>query len=281
MDHDEVVRRMNFLKKAIIISILLLLAIIWILPVYVMFTTSLKSLAEVSKGEYLAFPLKLRVENWTQAYKVLKNPLKNSFLVSIGATFITVLIGSWSGYALARFNFKGKNKLFFMIAIVTFIPYQIFLIPLTQLIVNLGLFNTLWGMILAYVILNSPMAILITSLFFRTIPKELQEAAALDGCGPINFYFKILLPLSLSGLTSAAVLSFVNIWNEFIIALSLSRDPTTRLAIPVVAGLKGSYVAQWNMLMAGAAIVSIPGILVLIFFGKFFVKGLIAGAIKE
>lgn len=281
MDYEKVVGRMNFLQKTVIIFILIFLVIIWVLPVYVMFTTSLKSLAEVSKGEYLTFPLEFKTENWLQAYRVLKNSLKNSFLVSMGATFIVVFIGSWSGYALARFNFKGRNGLFFMIAIATFIPYQIFLIPLTQLIVKLGLFNTLYGMILAYVILNSPMAILIISLFFRTIPKELQEAAALDGCSPIKFYFKILLPLSLSGLTSAAVLSFVNIWNEFILALSLSRDPTTRLAIPVVAGLKGSYVAQWNMLMAGAAIVSIPGILVLVFLGKFFVKGLITGAIKE
>lgn len=281
MDYEKVVGRMNFLQKTIIIFILIFLVIIWVLPVYVMFTTSFKSLAEISKGEYLTFPLEFKTENWLKAYRVLKNSLKNSFLVSMGATFIIVFIGSWSGYALARFNFKGRNGLFFMIAIATFIPYQIFLIPLTQLIVKLGLFNTLYGMILAYVILNSPMATLIISLFFRTIPKELQEAAALDGCSPIKFYFKILLPLSLSGLTSAAVLSFVNIWNEFILALSLSRDPTTRLAIPVVAGLKGSYVAQWNMLMAGAAIVSIPGILVLVFLGKFFVKGLIAGAIKE
>ncbi|PLV60044.1 carbohydrate ABC transporter permease [Thermotoga sp. KOL6] len=272
---------MNILKNAVIIVIIVFLAIAWILPVYVMFTTSFKTLAEVSTGHYLSFPTRFQFENWKQAFNILKLPLKNSFIVSLCATFITVFIGSWSGYALARFKFKGRNGLFFMIAIVTFLPYQIFLIPLTRLIVSLGLFNTLSGMILSYVILNTPMATLITSLFFRTIPKELQEAAFLDGCGPVIFYFKILIPISVSGLMSAAVLSFVNIWNEFIIALSLSRDPTTRLAIPVVAGLKGSYVAQWNMLMAGAAIVSIPGILVLLFFGKFFIKGLIAGAMKE
>jgi glucose/mannose transport system permease protein len=97
----------------------------------------------------------------------------------------------------------------------------------------------------------------------------------------VRFFFNILLPTSFAGIISAAVLTFTNIWNEFIIALSLSRDPTTRLAIPMLAGLKGSYVAQWNTLMAGASIVSIPGLLVLIFLGRFFISGLVEGAIKE
>jgi len=267
--------------KVIALIVILFLIVVWILPVYVMFSASLKPLSEINSGNYLRPPTELRTENWVMAFNTLKNSLKNSFLVSIPATLITVFIGSWSGYALAIFKFRWKTRLFFSIAIVTFLPYQIFLIPLTRLIVDMGLFNTFAGMILAYVILNTPMAILITSLFFQTIPKELYEASSLDGCTPTRFYFSILLPISLAGITSAAVLTFTNVWNEFIIALSLSRDPTTRLAIPTLAGLKGSYVAQWNMLMAGAAIVSIPGILVLIFLGRFFIKGLTAGALKE
>lgn len=267
--------------RIIALIVVLFLVVVWILPVYVMFSASLKPLSEINSGNYLKPPTDFRTENWVMAFNTLKNSLKNSFLVSIPATLITVFIGSWSGYALAIFKFKWKTNLFFAIAIVTFLPYQIFLIPLTRLIVDMGLFNTFSGMVLAYVILNTPMAILITSLFFQTIPKELYEASALDGCTPTRFYFSILLPISLAGITSAAVLTFTNVWNEFIIALSLSRDPTTRLAIPTLAGLKGSYVAQWNMLMAGAAIVSIPGILVLVFLGRFFIKGLTAGALKE
>ena len=232
--------------RVIALIVILFLIVVWILPVYVMFSASLKPLSEINSGNYLSPPTELRTENWVMAFNTLKNSLKNSFLVSIPATFITVFIGSWSGCA-----------------------------------VDIGLFNTFAGMILAYVILNTPMAILITSLFFQTISKELYEASSLDGCTPTRFYFSILLPISLAGITSAAVLTFTNVWNEFIIALSLSRDPTTRLAIPTLAGLKGSYVAQWNMLMAGAAIVSIPGILVLIFLGRFFIKGLTAGALKE
>ena len=269
------------MKRALILAILLFLAATWLIPIYVMFSASLKSLSEIGAGNYLSLPSKPEVGNWKTAFETLKNALKNSLIVSIPATVITVFIGSWTGYAVAMFKFPGKDKLFFIIAIVTFLPYQIFLIPLTRLVVSLGLFNTFPGMITAYVILNTPMAILITSLFFQTIPKEIYEAASLDGCGAVGFYFKILLPISLAGITSAAVLTFTNVWNEFIIALSLSRDPTTRLAIPTLAGLKGSYVAQWNVLMAGAAIVSIPGILILIFLGRFFIKGLTAGAVKE
>ena len=245
-----------------------------------MFSASFKSLSEIGAGNYLLPPTRVESENWVSAFRSLKVPLRNSIVVSIPSTIIAVFIGSWTGYAIAMFKFPGKTKLFFTVAIVTFLPYQIFLIPLTRLVVSLNLFNTFAGMILAYVILNTPMAILVTTLFFQTIPKEIYEAASLDGCGPVRFYFSILLPISLAGITSAAVLTFTNVWNEFIIALSLSRDPTTRLAIPTLAGLKGSYVAQWNVLMAGAAIVSVPGILALIFLGKFFIKGLTAGAVK-
>ena len=268
------------MKKALVLTIIIFLSIVWLLPVYVMFSASFKSLAEIGAGNYLLPPTRAEVGNWLSAFRSLKTPLKNSIIVSIPATVIAVFIGSWTGYAIAMFKFPGKTRLFFIAAIVTFLPYQIFLIPLTRLIVDLNLFNTFSGMILAYVILNTPMAILVTTLFFQTIPKEIYEAASLDGCGPVRFYFNILLPISLAGITSAAVLTFTNVWNEFIIALSLSRDPTTRLAIPTLAGLKGSYVAQWNVLMAGAAIVSVPGILVLIFLGRFFIKGLTAGAVK-
>lgn len=268
-------------SKVIVIAILLLMAIIWVMPVYVMVNISLKPLSEINAGEYISPPIHADLGNWRAAFESLKLNLLNSLIVSIPTTLIVVFLGSWSGYALAMFKFPWVSKLFFVVAIPTFLPYQIFLIPLVRLTVNLGLFNNFFGMMLAYTILNLPMAILITSLFFQALPKELQEAAALDGCTPIKFYFKVLLPLSFPGLASTAVLTFTSVWNEFIVALSLSRDPTTRLAIPTLAGLKGSYIAQWNVLMAGAALVSIPGILVLIFLGKFFVKGLVAGAVKE
>ncbi len=269
------------ISKVIVITILLLMAIIWITPVYVMINISLKPLAEINAGKYITPPTHADFENWVLAFESLKLNLLNSLIVSVPTTLIVVFLGSWSGYALAMFKFPLSSKLFFIVAIPTFLPYQIFLIPLVRLTVDMGLFNNFLGMMLAYTILNLPMAILITSLFFQTLPRELQEAAALDGCTPIKFYFKILFPLSFPGLASTAVLTFTSVWNEFIVALSLSRDPTTRLAIPTLAGLKGSYIAQWNVLMAGAALVSIPGILILIFLGKFFVKGLVAGAVKE
>jgi|UniRef100_A0A7C5KCB6 glucose/mannose transport system permease protein len=267
--------------KFIITFLVIFLAIIWLMPVYLMINIAFKPISEINVGAYISPPSNPASENWLEAFEALKTSLLNSVIVSIPATLIAVFLGSWSGYAIAMYKFAGSKTLFFFIAIVTYLPYLIFLIPLVKLIVSVGLFNNLLGMIFAYVILNFPMALLITSLFFQTLPKELQEAAAVDGCPPITFYFRVLIPVSLPGLTSAAVLTFTNIWNEFIIALSLSQDPLTRLAIPTLAGLRGSYAAQWNILMAGAAIVSIPGIIVLIFLGRFFIKGLTAGAIKE
>jgi ABC-type glycerol-3-phosphate transport system permease component len=170
--------------------------------------------------------------------------------------------------------------IFFVTTVATFLPYQIVILPLTQVLVRANLFNTRPGLILAYLVLNTPMAALITSTFFQMVPVELQEAAALDGCGPVTFYWRILLPVGQLGIVSTAILIFTFIWNEFLIAQAMTQGPFNQMVTPVLAGLKGNYAQLWHIQMAGAMITSIPPLLIFIFLGRYFVAGLTAGTFK-
>ncbi len=260
-------------------TLLILLAAIWLLPLYAMLTTSLKTPREVTAREFLTLPHRPNFANYVKALNSLGRGLINSMIISLPATALAVFIGSWGGYFLSMFKFKYAQSIFFTTAIVTFLPYHIILIPFTQLMARLNLVNTYPGLILAYVILNAPTAALITSTFFSKIPKELQEAAALDGCGPVTFYWKILLPIALIGIAATAILVFTLIWNEFLLGVTLTQGSSVKPAMPVLAELKGTFVAQWHIQMAGAILTAIPPLLIFVFLGRYFVTGLIAGTL--
>jgi glucose/mannose transport system permease protein len=267
-------------KSIALYAVLILLAAAWLLPMYAMLATSLKTPREVAQGEYIMPPKNPEIGNYLTAFDVLKQGLANSVVVSVPATTLAVFLGSWAGFFLAMLKFRYSQTVFFVASIATFLPYQIVLIPFTQFMAALSLVNTRPGLILAYLILNTPMAALITATFFQMIPTELQEAAALDGCGPVTFYWRILLPVAQLGIVSTAILIFTMIWNEFLIAITLTQGPFTQMATPVLAGLKGNYAQLWHIQMAGAMITSIPPLIIFIFLGRYFVAGLMAGTLK-
>lgn len=271
---------MNRLSRLPWLTILAVLAVLWLLPLYTMLGNSLKTLREITQSEYVLPPRGFELENYIVAFRVLRHGLMNSALVSVPATILAVLLGSLGGFFLARMNFRASRSIFFLATIATFLPYQIVLIPFTQFLALLGQVNTRPGLIIAYLILNTPTAALITATFFQTVPAEVQEAAALDGCGPLTFYWRILLPVAQLGIISTAILIFTLIWNEFLIATAMTQGPFNQLATPVLAGLKGNYAQLWHIQMAGAMLTSLPPLLTFVFLGRYFVSGLMAGTLK-
>ncbi|MFB0537784.1 MAG: carbohydrate ABC transporter permease [Anaerolineae bacterium] len=270
----------KWLPKLPLLFILTVAALVWLLPMYTMVANSLKTPREISRAEYYLPPQGLELGNYVTALSILKQGLLNSVLVSVPATVIAVFLGSWAGFFLSRMRFKYSQTIFFTTTIATFLPYQVVLFPLTKLLVTLHVINTRPGLILAYLILNTPMAMLITATFFQMMPVELQEAAALDGCGPVTFYWRILLPVGRLAIISTAILIFTFIWNDFLIAMAMTQGPLAQMATPVLAGLKGNYAQVWHIQMAGAMITSIPPLLIFIFLGRYFVSGLMAGTLK-
>ncbi len=272
---------MKRLSRLPLMMILVLLALVWLLPMYTMLINSLKTQHEIGRSQYMLPPQEgLEFQNYAQAFGVLRQGLLNSVIISVPATAFAVFLGSWAAFFLAMMRFKYSQLIFFVTTVATFLPYQIVILPLTQVLVRANLFNTRPGLILAYLVLNTPMAALITSTFFQMVPVELQEAAALDGCGPVTFYWRILLPVGQLGIVSTAILIFTFIWNEFLIAQAMTQGPFNQMVTPVLAGLKGNYAQLWHIQMAGAMITSIPPLLIFIFLGRYFVAGLTAGTFK-
>jgi glucose/mannose transport system permease protein len=267
--------------KVTSIAILVVLAGIWLLPIYAMLNTSIKTPAEVAAQKFLQLPQRIMLKNYVQAFRALRVGLTNSAIITLPATFLCVFLGSLAGYYLTMFEFKQSQLVFFWIVVATFLPYQIVLIPIMTLIGTLNLLNTYTGLILIYVILNIPMGTLITATFFMKMPIAMQEAAALDGCKPLMFYWRILVPVSIPGLVSAAILVFVQIYNEFLLAIAMTRGPKVKPVMPILAELKGSQIAQWHIQMAGAVIVSVLPLLIFIVLSEYFVSGLMAGYSKE
>ena len=267
--------------RAVLFVIVILLAILWLMPVYAMVTTSLKSQAEVADQKYLAPPARPQFPNYGVAFGALENGLVNSLVITIPSTFLCLFLGALAAYYLILFKFRYSSAVFFSIVVASFLPYQVVLIPLTQLMNALRVLDTYVGLILAYMIVNTPMATLIIATFFMKSPRSFLEAAAIDGCKPWTFYRGILIPMSIPGVMSAAILVFVQVYNEFLLALALTLSPTVQPVMPTLASLRGSQVAQWQIQMAGAIIVSVVPLVVFIFLSRYFISGLMAGYSKE
>lgn len=263
--------------RQLCLVVFLLTSIFWLIPVYTLFNASLKSQLEISQQKYIVPFARPQLENYRAAFSRLRVGLRNSGIITLLATFIAVFIGTLGGYSLTKFGFRFALPIFFTIAVASFLPYHIVLIPLTRIVSFLGLLNTYAGLILSYVILNVPMACLISATFFMKVPPEFDEAAAIDGCRPLVYYLRILLPVSLPGLASTTILVFIQIYNEFILGIALTRGPSVKPVMAFLSELKGSEVAMWHLQMAGTVITAAIPVLVFAFLGRYFVAGLMAG----
>ncbi|MEM4490679.1 MAG: carbohydrate ABC transporter permease [Desulfurococcaceae archaeon] len=270
----------NYLEMAIAYGVLIFISFVWLIPLYVAVIAGFKSNIEIYTTNVLQPPSNPMISPWIEAWNSISRGFINSILISIPSTFLSVLIGIMAGYYLSRFRFKGAQLLFFSIAIASFIPYQIVLIPIVQIMSALRLMGTHLGLVLSYAILYSPWAALISAAFFMTLPKELEEAAYIDGASPLKTFFRVVVPVALPGIISTTIIVFMNIWNEFLVAVTLSTNPYVRTVQPEIANLRGTTTVSWNTLMAGSVIAILPPTLIVIALGKYFVRGLLAGALK-
>jgi len=250
------------------------------MPVYVMLVTSVKSLNEVQVSSMWALPKLLTTEGFKTAWTKMIRGVLNSILMTVPATIISCMVGSMNGYCLSKWKFKGSNTLFTLVLFGMFIPYQSVLIPLVITLQKVKLYNTIAGLILVHIIYGVPITTLIFRNYYATVPTELIEAGRIDGAGLLKTYWYIFLPVSAPAFAVVAIWQFTNIWNEFLFAVTLISDPLTQPVTVALQNLSGSMISQWNVQMAGAIIASAPTLLVYIILGRFFISGLMAGAVK-
>jgi len=272
--------------KLLAITILVSLTIVYLLPIYVMVVTSLKSTAEVNQGRYL---LPTGHPQWQNFMEVLFGStrfrsqmitrLVNSIVISFSVTFLASFFGGLSGYYLSRNKSVFSRVLFVLVGIALYLPYQVVIIPLAILMSKTGLSQSRMGLISSYLILNMPLATVLLGTFFLGIPTDLEEAAEVDGASRLQTFFKIVVPISLPAYDSVAIIVFTQVWNEFFLALTLASQKTQTVQV-VMAEAKGTTLVLYNLQMAAALIaVAIP----LAFFlalSRYFIRGILAGALK-
>ena len=265
--------------RALVLVMVVALSVVYILPVYVMTVTSLKTPLEITQRQYLLPSGNLQFGNYATALRLVFPSLVNSSVISVTVTALSVFVGGLGGYFLARFRWPVTKVLFVLLAIALYLPYQAVLIPLVRLMATTRLALTHFGLILSYLILNVPLAAILMATFFFSVPRELEESAEVDGASRLQIFFRIVSVVALPGYASTAILVFIQVWNEFLLALTLVTPYTTTVQVKL-NDIKGSYVALYNLQMAAALITVLVPLTFFLFLGKYFIRGILAGALK-
>ncbi|AGK52835.1 carbohydrate ABC transporter permease [Bacillus sp. 1NLA3E] len=266
-------------SRSILYVLLIGLSLFYLMPIYVIVVTSLKSLDEVTLAEMWKLPSTLDFSSYSMAFTKLAPNLLNSFYLVIPATLLSALLGSLNGYVLSKWKFKGSDTIFTFLLFGMFIPYQSILIPMIQFLRNVGLYNSITGLVFVHVVYGIPITTLMFRNFYASIPDEMIESSKIDGAGFLRIFRHIMMPLSATGFVVVAIWQFTNIWNEFLFAVTITTSDQQPIMV-ALQNLSGSQIVQWNVQMAGALLAALPTLLVYIFLGKFFVKGLLAGSVK-
>jgi raffinose/stachyose/melibiose transport system permease protein len=263
-------------------AVLLLFSILTGYPLLWLLFSSLKSEGEFYSNLWWT-PNKWEWSNYVEAWKIsqLATTYQNSIYITAVTIVLVVIIAYLAAYALARFEFRGNRFIMGMFLSALMVPHQVTLIPLFQVELLLGIYNTRWGLIFPYVAGALPFTIFLLTTFIRSIPRELEEAAEIDGSGKLAILWRIIFPLSKPGLATIVILTFIGVWNEFFLALVMIKDPVLR-TIPVGMTYFNQVFSSVNygQIFAAMAMAIIPVIVIFIVFQKYFVSGLTQGALK-
>ena len=279
------VRKFNpvLLRQVVTVIVLTVICLIWIYPFLWMVSASFKSSQEIFVSGLNLVPETLRWENYVRAWNDVNfgRYMINTVVVTFGTVALVVFITSLTGYVLGRHSFWGKRPLIAVIAVTIFVPAGYTIIPIVQLSKNLGLLNSLLGIILALSGTGNIAAILLFAGFFRQIPNELEEAAVLDGASFPTVFWRIMFPLATPVITTVSVITFLGAWNNFFIPLVFTfGNPNLRTLSVGMYSFIGQYETDWSGMAAAATISLIPIIILFFIMQRYYIEG-IAGAVKS
>jgi len=277
---DDIHSALSMTTRRIQFVLLIIILPLFLLPFYVMLSAAFKTSAQADVLYMWQLPSPVSFDGISKAWEALSPNFINSFLMVIPAVVISTLLGSFNGYLLSKFQFRGSNILFTVMLVGMFIPYQTVLIPIVKFLQMINLYGTIPGLILVHVVYGLPITTLIFRNFYVSIPKALVEAASIDGAGILRTYLSIILPLSLPGFVVAGIFQFTNIWNDFLFGIVVIPNPNMQPVTAALNNLSGTQTVDWNIVMAGAAIAAVPTAIAYLLLGRFFVQGLTAGSVK-
>ena len=278
------------LGRIVVYGLLVLLALYYLMPLFVMLSTSVKTLDDIRGGNLIALPAEITFEAWAKAWSSactgvdcsgLRGNFWNSVSFVVPAVLISTLIGACNGYVLTMWRFRGSDTIFTLLMIGCFIPFQVVLLPMAQTLGVLGIANTTAGLVFVHVVYGLAFTTLYFRNFYVSVPDELAKAARIDGAGFLRIFWRIILPLSPPIIVVCVIWQFTQIWNDFLFGVVFSsgeRQPITVALNNLVNTSTG--VKEYNVDMAAAIIAALPTLFIYVVAGKYFVRGLTAGAVK-
>ena len=278
------------LTRALLYAALLVFAFYYLLPLYVMVVNSLKPLDEIRQGGMLNLPQSWTIEPWLSAWSTaqigvqptgLRPYFINSIMMVVPAVVISTILGALNGYVLTKWQFPGHRIVFGMLLLACFIPFQIVLIPMARVLGMLGLAGTTWGLVLVHVVYGLGFTTLYFRNYYEAFPTELVRAAQIDGAKFFQIFWRILLPSSGPIIVVSVIWQFTNIWNDFLFGASFSDVTSTPMTVALNNLVSSSTgVKEYNVHFAGAILAALPTLIVYIVSGRYFVRGLMSGAVK-
>lgn len=282
--------RLDRLWRALLYAVLILFAVYYMLPLYVMLVNSLKPLAEIRQGDMLSLPGDWTIEPWLSAWSTaqigvqptgLRPYFINSIFMVTPAVVISTLLGALNGYVLTKWRFRGAGIVFGLMLLSCFIPFQIVLIPMARVLGLLGLAGTTPGLVLVHVVYGLGFTTLFFRNYYAAFPTELVRAAQIDGAGFFQIFRRILLPSSGPIIVVTVIWQFTNVWNDFLFGVSFADFDSIPMTVALNNLVSSSTgVKEYNVHFAGAILAALPTLIVYVLSGRYFVRGLMAGAVK-
>ena len=288
--HGPKPRRTFSRRNIFLYGTLIMVALYYMLPLYVMVVTSLKGMPEIRLGNIFSPPVEITFQPWVKAWAEactglncdgLSRGFWNSVRITVPSVIVSIAIASVNGYALANWRFKGANVFFTILIFGAFIPYQVMLYPIVILLREIGLYGSLWGLVIVHSIFGMPILTLLFRNYFTSLPEELFKAARVDGAGFWGIYFQIMLPMSLPIFVVAMILQVTGIWNDFLFGVVYTKPdiyPMTVQLNNIVNSVQG--VKEYNVNMAATILTGLVPLVIYFVSGRLFVRGIAAGAVK-
>nr|WP_244915711.1 carbohydrate ABC transporter permease [Phaeobacter inhibens] len=277
-------------RNVMLYGTLLLIALYYLLPLYVMVVTSLKGMPEIRLGNIFSPPVEITFQPWIKAWSEactgincdgLSRGFGNSIKILVPSVALSIAIASVNGYALANWRFKGSETFFTILIIGAFIPYQTMLYPIVIILRELKLMGSLWGLVLVHSIFGMPILTLLFRNYFSSLPEELFKAARVDGAGFWGIYLRVMVPMSIPIFVVAMILQVTGIWNDFLFGVIYTKPETYPMTVQlnnIVNSVQG--VKEYNVNMAATLLTGLVPLVIYLVSGKLFVRGIAAGAVK-
>lgn len=272
----------NYVWRVVTYVILAVMIVIAVFPAIWMLSTSIKSPLELFDNPPEIIPNQPTFDNYVSVLQNSKmySAFFNSVIITVSVVLLTLFLSVLAGYGFARFRFRGSGVLKIALLFGQMIPSVVLIIPLYAMFAKFGMLDTRSSLVIADMALTIPMGVIMLSAFLATVPKELEEAAKIDGCNGFEALFRVVLPVAKPGLISVAIYTFIHAWEEFLFALNLTTSTKSRTLPIAISMFSGEFSVDWGATMAAATVVAMPVLLLFLLCNRYFVQGLAEGAVK-